>query len=38
MVYYSLSEVLVKENDNLTPSTVIGKSGDNGLERKLLII
>ncbi len=34
MVYYSLSEVLVKENDNLTPSTVIGKSGDNGLENE----
>ncbi len=33
-VYYSLSEVLVKENDEVTNSTVIGKSGDNSLENE----
>lgn len=33
-VYYSLSEVYVKENDSLSTSTVIGKSGDNGLENE----
>ncbi len=33
-VYYSLKEVLVKENDTIAANTVIGKSGDNGLENE----
>ena len=33
-VYYSLSDVYVKENDAVATSTVLGKSGDNGLENE----
>lgn len=33
-VYYSLGEVYVKENDAISTSTVIGKSGDNKLENE----
>ncbi len=33
-VYYSLGEVLVKENDEVTTSTVLGQSGDNSLENE----
>lgn len=33
-VYYSLGEVYVKENDAVSTSTVIGKSGDNKLENE----
>ncbi len=33
-VYYSLGEVYVKENDAISTSTVVGKSGDNALENE----
>lgn len=33
-VYYSLGEVLVKENDNILGQTVIAKSGNNSLENE----